>query len=385
MEKIGKYIIGKLLVPTGFSDIYLCTDPDLEVQVAVKVFNPKGDNIGEKAEYGPDYWLARFVQEARLLARLDHPRIVQVRDLSTTEDGRPFFVMPFIDANLIYEIGKDVFDAGKIAELEEQWRPRRLPVDRALKLLRQILEALAYMHGRGLVHRDLKPGNVLLTSREGGDVKLCDFGMVKFPDWSLSRSGVWIGTLDYIAPEQRRSAREVDARADVFSAAAIGYRMLTGTLPAGAFPPPRATNPQVPEAVSDLIMRAMAPERKRRPRDAAEMLRLLLDGAPAPAEPRPSRVTLRPAAARRPAHRPPDPPPPTPDPPPAPARPARKVTVSRKATKRITIQHKEASASADNHLKLTLTPKVERAVPPSAPPPAARIVAIARRKLEKPS
>lgn len=387
MEKIGKYLVAKLLIPTDFSDIYLCTDPDLEMQVAVKVFHPKGDNVGEKAEYGPDHWLARFVQEARLLARLDHPRIVPVRELSTTADGRPYFVMPFVDANLIYEIGKDVYDPARIAQLEERWRPHRIPVARALAILRQILEALAYLHAQGLVHRDLKPGNVLLTSRDGGDVKVCDFGMVKYPDWSQSRSGVWIGTLDYIPPEQRRSAREVDARADVYSAAAIGYRMLTGTLPAGVFPAPHRHTREVPQAISELIMRALARDPAERPRDGAEMLRLLGEAmAPTTTVPTEPPVPSEPPTVSEPPALP-DPPPVTDPPAPPPAKPTRKITVSRKATRRITIQHKDDPAPAEGALKLTLTPKVERAPAPApaAPPLVARVVAIARRKVEDPS
>ncbi len=275
MEHIGKYIVIKELTSTGFSRIVLCRDPDLEVNVAVKVFELKGGTAEKKAEYGPTVWMARFVEEARLLARLDHPRIVSVRDLSTTEDGEPFFVMPFIEASLVYEIGKDETDEAKIAKLDKQWRPRPLGLERTIHVLRQVLDGLAYLHRRRLVHRDVKPGNVLLTEKGGGDVKLCDFGMVKFPDWSLSRSGVWIGTLDYISPEQRRSAREVDSRADVYSSAALAYRMLTGSLPEGAFPRPHETVPKVPAAVSELIMRGLARDKEHRPRDAGEMLMLL--------------------------------------------------------------------------------------------------------------
>ncbi|MBL6957372.1 MAG: serine/threonine protein kinase [Rhodospirillales bacterium] len=276
MKQIGKYTVISGLVKTDFSDIYLCQDPVLDADVAIKVFNPKGKNVGKKAKYGPKVWRARFIEEARLLARLDHPYIVAVRDLAFTEDDKPFFVMPYYPANLIYEIGKDVFDEEGIAKLKPQWRPRRLAVKRAITVLRQVLAALAFLHHKGLVHRDIKPGNVLLTEKGGGSVKLCDFGMVKQPETSShSRSGIWIGTLDYIAPEQRRSAREVDAHADVYSAGALAYRMLTGTLPVGAFPPPHKMVPEIPRGVSNLIMRSLNRAPANRPFDAGMMLRLL--------------------------------------------------------------------------------------------------------------
>ena len=275
MEHIGRYNVVKKLITTGFSNIYLCRDSDLDVDVAVKVFDLKGDNVGEKAQYGSAVWLARFVEEAKLMARLEHPNIVKVFELAATEDGKPYFVMPFIEANLIYEIGKDEFDPAKVEKLDAQWRPKKASVGRTVFLLDQVLDALAYLHGQGIVHRDLKPGNILLTKKQGGSVRLCDFGMVKIPKSDISRSGIWIGTLDYMAPEQRRSAKEVDARADVYSAGALAYRMLTGTLPEGAFPAPHEVEPDVPREFSDLLMHAMARSRKDRPRDAAEMRRLL--------------------------------------------------------------------------------------------------------------
>lgn len=275
MDRIGKYIVIKDLVTTGFSNIYLCRDPDLEVHVAVKVFKLKDENLGDNAHYGPAVWLTRFVEEARLLARLDHPHIVSVRELSATDDGMPYFVMPFIEANLIYEIGKDDNGRKKKSELRGRKKPRRASVERTVQVVRQVVDALVYMHERDLIHRDIKPGNVLLTRKEGGSVKICDFGMVKFPDWSLSRSGIWIGTLDYIAPEQRRSAREVGPSADVYSAGALAYRMLTAKLPEGNFPAPHKSVEGVPESLSELIMRCLARDKELRPQNAREMLALL--------------------------------------------------------------------------------------------------------------
>jgi serine/threonine-protein kinase len=274
MVNVGKFEIIKDLIITEFSDIYLCRDNDLGVSVAIKVFHPKGENAGpeRKSRYSAENWRERFIEEARLLARLDHPHIISVRALDYTEDGKPYMVMPFIEANLIYEIGRDAADAEKI---DEKWRPKRVSVERAIFLLRQLLSALAELHRRKIFHRDLKPGNILLTAKQGGSVKLCDFGTAKLPDWTKSRSGIWIGTLDYMAPEQRKSAAEIDARADVFAVAVLAYRMLTKQLPAGAFPPPNELSPYIPASLNDWIMRGMSQERSKRPLDASEMLKLL--------------------------------------------------------------------------------------------------------------
>jgi serine/threonine protein kinase len=239
MDKVGKYEIKQTLLTTGFSDIYIGYDPDLEINVAVKVFHPKGDNVGEKATYGPGFWRERFIEEPKVLAGLDHPNIINVLFMDKTEHGDPYFVMPFIEANLIYEIGEDADTKEKIDELEPFWRPKSVAPRRAFEVWRQILSALAHMHDQGLVHRDIKPPNVLLTSKKNGRVKLCDFGMVKVPGAKGSKSGIWIGTLDYISPEQRRSAKEVTAASDVYSAAALMYRMLTGRLAKGIRAPLR--------------------------------------------------------------------------------------------------------------------------------------------------
>lgn len=298
MERIGKYQVTKKLITTGFSDIYLCRDPDLELEVAIKVFSLKGKNAESSAKYGPDVWRQRFLREARVLAKLDHPHIVAVKELSSLDDGTPYFVMPFIEANLIYEIGKDVMDADEIAALPPRERPRGLQPGRAMTIFRQLSSALAELHRHGLVHRDVKPGNVLLTLKVGGAVKICDFGMVKFPDSKLSRSGIWIGTLDYIAPEQRESAKEVDPRSDVYSAGAIAYRMLTGKLPVGAFPAPAQAAADVPEALSALIMECLAAEKEKRPKDATQVLQRLAAAFPAAFRPQPTaragRVVLAP-------------------------------------------------------------------------------------------
>jgi serine/threonine-protein kinase len=275
-KQIGKYGVRSVIVSTAYSTVYQGVDPDLKVGVALKVFDLKGKSAGPDSTHGPDYWRERFFREARLLARIDHPHIISVRDMGTAEDGRPYFVMPLIDANLVFEIGRDAMDEKSIARLPEELRPRAIPLARVQVILRQLLSALALLHQRGLVHRDIKPANLLLTRRKGGTVKLCDFGMVKFPDWSQSKAGTWLGTPDYIAPEQRENAPGVDARADVYSVGALAYRMLSGRLPVGRFPSLAELREDVPPALDGLVHACLSSGRKSRPSDASAM-RAILD------------------------------------------------------------------------------------------------------------
>lgn len=299
MERIGKYEVKEKLLTTGFSDIFIATDPDLECTVAVKVFHPKGDNVGEKAQYGPDFWRARFIEEAKLLARFDHPNIVTVKTMGETSDGEPFFVMPFLEANLLYEIGEDAKNAKKVGDLLPKWRPRPIAPRRATDVWRQVLDALSAIHVAGLVHRDIKPPNVLLTSKVNGRVKLCDFGMVKVPDARGSRTGIWIGTLDYISPEQRKSAAEVDSRSDVYSAGVLMYRMLSSRLPTDVRAPLRGGRFGIPQALADLIDDCLRKHLRDRPAVAGDVLARLDEIVPViSALPDVSKIPARAAATK---------------------------------------------------------------------------------------
>lgn len=271
MDRIGKYEIETRLLDTGFSDIYIARGPEKDGYFAVKVFHPKGDNVGEKAKYGEDFWRARFIEEANLMARFDHPNLVQVVDVGETDQGQPYFVMPFLEANLLFEIGEDAETPEEIEKLDRKWRPRPVSPRRAVEVWRQMLAGLGELHKAGLVHRDIKPSNVLLDSKKRGKVKLCDFGMVKVPGAQGSRSGIWVGTLEYISPEQRQSAREVDARSDVYSAGVVMYRMLSGRLATNKSPM-RAGRFGIPEELVKLIELCLERKPDHRPANACEVL-----------------------------------------------------------------------------------------------------------------
>lgn len=272
MDKIGKYVVEAPLLETSFSDIFIVRDPDRDGYFALKVFHPKGDNIGEKAKYGEDFWRARFVDEANIMARFDHPNLVTAVDVGETDEGEPYVVMPFMEANLLYEIGEDAETPEDIEKISREWRPRPVSPRRAVEVWRQMLSGLSALHEAGLVHRDIKPSNVLLDNKQRGKVKLCDFGMVKVPGAKGSRSGIWVGTLEYISPEQRKSAREVDARADVYSAGVVMYRMLSGRLPKPGRAPMRAGRFGIPERLVNLIEQCLEPRRRDRPATATEVL-----------------------------------------------------------------------------------------------------------------
>lgn len=293
MTRFGRYQVEDRLLETGFSDLYTAWDPDLGLRVAIKAFHPKGDNTGEAAQYGEDFWRARFVEEARLMAGFDHPHIARLLALQDADGPAPWFAMPYYPANLIYEIGEDAADAAEAAAKEPRWRPKALVPARAIRLWRQLLSALAYLHRQGFVHRDIKPANVLLHRKQGGDVRLCDFGMLKVPNAEGSRSGIWIGSKAYMSPEQRRSAKEVDARADVYAAAAVFCRMLTGRMAGPAALPPGWPTEGAPVALRDLVAVALAERPSDRPRDAAAVLRDLARIVPDDPPLRRGRATMR--------------------------------------------------------------------------------------------
>lgn len=163
---------------------------------------------------------ARFEREAEALGALSHPNIVRRYGCGRAGDAL-WIAMEFVEGD----------------DLRRRLRPGRLPPDEALRIATEVCDALEYAHGRGVLHRDIKPENVLLdrTSR----VKLADFGLAKLAGGAnLTGSGAVLGTTRYMAPEQAGAARDVDARADLYSLGAVFYEMLTGISAVGRFLPP---------------------------------------------------------------------------------------------------------------------------------------------------
>jgi eukaryotic-like serine/threonine-protein kinase len=243
----GRYELEELVGTGGMSSVYRAHDRLLERNVALKVLHEQFTGDGDHVE--------RFRREARAVAQLSHPNIVTVIDRGE-QDSRQFIVFEYIPGE-------------NLKGLVERTGP--LPERDALRLGLQVARGLAFAHGQGLVHRDVKPQNVLLT--EEGRAKVTDFGIARSHDMAggLTRTGTVMGTSDYIAPEQARGAH-VDELSDVYSLGAVLYELLTGEVPfpgdnfvAVAMrhinePPPsvRERRPEVSPRLDSAIRRAMA-------------------------------------------------------------------------------------------------------------------------------
>ncbi|HEU4386071.1 MAG TPA: protein kinase [Anaeromyxobacteraceae bacterium] len=254
-EQVGRYEIRSEIGRGGFGAVYEAFDPELGRAVALKALRP-GRSIAELGQA----WIRK---EAEAIARLDHPGIVTVHDVGTCPVG----------AYLVMEL------------LRGETLARRLdkgpmPTDEALRIAEDLARGLAHAHERGVLHRDLKPGNVFLT--DDGRVKLLDFGLAHLLGTPESGGG---GTPAYMAPEQARGDA-VDERADIYAAGAILGEMLTGRTPADT----RSGVPKVGRALARLVATATAPEPPHRPRDGTEWLAALVEVR---------RRRERPRAARR--------------------------------------------------------------------------------------
>jgi predicted Ser/Thr protein kinase len=238
----------ELLGQGGMGAVYKARQLKLDRVVAVKLLPP---------EWGRDPAFAeRFAREARALARLSHPNIVAVHDFGES-DGLFYLVMEYVDgANLRHILQDGPLDPG-----------------RALAVVPQICDALQYAHEEGIVHRDIKPENILLDRK--GRVKIADFGLAKLLGrpravFTLTGTNQVMGTLDYMAPEQRQRPQEVDHRADIYSLGVVFYEMLTGELPLGRFAPPSQVA-RVDARLDPVVFRALEREPQRRYQRASQV------------------------------------------------------------------------------------------------------------------
>ncbi|MFL5505389.1 MAG: protein kinase domain-containing protein [Gemmatimonadales bacterium] len=203
----GRYRVERVVGEGGMATVYLAQDLKHQREVAVKVMRPE-----LAATLGAD----RFLREVQIAARLSHPHILPMHD-SGEANGVLYYVMPYVEGETL----KD-----RLA------REGPLPPERALRLTQEIVEALAFAHSRGFIHRDIKPANILLQS---GHALVADFGIARAVEdvggESLTRTGLAVGTPQYMAPEQAAGEKEIDGRADVYAAGAILYELLTGETP----------------------------------------------------------------------------------------------------------------------------------------------------------
>ncbi|HKV10619.1 MAG TPA: protein kinase, partial [Thermoanaerobaculia bacterium] len=264
-ERIGVYRVERQLGRGGMGEVFLAWDERLERRVAIKRIRRDSGLSPEQRE--------RFRREARMAARLSHSAIVQIYDL-VTEDDEDALVLEYVEGRTLAE---------RLAE-------GRLSTAEALRLCSEIATGLAAAHEAGLIHRDLKAANVLVTG--AGHAKILDFGLARPlgtpEDTALTQQGVVVGTLLSMSPEQARG-EELDARSDLFSLGALIYEMLTGRSPFQGKnpadvlrrvvyePPPRlrSLRPELPVELENLLDRLLAKDRRLRPGSAREVLAAL--------------------------------------------------------------------------------------------------------------
>jgi serine/threonine-protein kinase len=211
-----KYRVDKVLGEGGMGRVYRATQLVLEKPVVLKLLHP---TLQKDART-----VARFQREAKAASRLNHPNSIDVLDFGQTDDGALFIAMEFVDGRDLHQV------------LTDDWP---LPEPRVIRIVTQVLSALADAHQAGVIHRDLKPENVMVMARRGGEsdvVKVLDFGIAKIIDGSseegpsLTRTGFVCGTPEYMSPEQARGA-PLDARSDLYSVGVLLYQLATRQLP----------------------------------------------------------------------------------------------------------------------------------------------------------
>jgi hypothetical protein len=241
-----RYETAELLGEGGMARVYRGLDRVLDRTVAIKVLS------GRLSE--DDGFVVRFRREAQAAAGLNHPNIVAIFDTGR-DDGVHYIVMEYV--------------RGRTLSAVLRAQPR-LPLERIVRIVDPVCSALAYAHGHGLIHRDIKPGNIMLTDH--GDVKLTDFGIARaLSSDTLTDASRILGTAAYLSPEQARGDR-VDARSDIYAVGVVLYQMVTGRVPFEGESPvavayrhqfeapvrPAALNPECPPALEAAILRCLA-------------------------------------------------------------------------------------------------------------------------------
>ena len=254
----GRYHVVRKLGAGGMANVYLAEDQELGRRVAIKILNDRHAN--------DEQFVERFRREAKNAAALSHPNIVSIYDRGEAE-GTYYIAMEFLDGRTLKEL---VISRGPA------------PVTVSVEYARQILQALRFAHRHGIVHRDIKPHNVLVDAE--GRVKVTDFGIARAGASQMTEAGSIIGTAQYLSPEQARGSA-VDQRSDVYSLGIVLYELLTGTVPfngdtpveiamkhLSAVPePPSTKRPEIPRDLDLIVMRALAKDPDDRYQSAEEM------------------------------------------------------------------------------------------------------------------
>src|SRR6187551_3682258 len=241
----GRYRIIRKLGTGGMADVYLAEDQELGRPVAIKILNDR--------HAADDSFIERFRREAKNAAALSHPNIVSIYDRGEAE-GTYYIAMEFLDGRSLKEL---IVGRGPA------------PVTVSVEYARQILSALRFAHRHGIVHRDIKPHNVLVDGE--GRVKVTDFGIARAGTSQMTETGSIVGTAQYLSPEQARGG-EVDPRSDLYSLGIVLYELLTGKTPfegdtpveiamkhlSNAPKPPSKLRPDIPPELDMVVLRALA-------------------------------------------------------------------------------------------------------------------------------
>ncbi|MBN1249959.1 MAG: serine/threonine protein kinase [Anaerolineae bacterium] len=284
---LGRYRVLEPLGRGGMARVYRAYHPHLDRYVALKLL--RSDLVEDKE------FLARFHREARAVAALRHPHIVQVFDFDTQDDA-VYMVMEYLEGDTL----KARLDHYRV-------HGERMPLGEVGRVMLDALDGLDYAHGEGMIHRDLKPANVLLTKR--GQAVLGDFGIAHMVSGTqYTATGALMGTPEYMAPEQGLQGC-CDARSDIYAMGVILYEMLTQRVPFEAetplatlmkhvhepLPLPRSVNPQIPVALERVVLKALAKDPDHRYATAAEMATALRAALAASAIELPERISRPPS------------------------------------------------------------------------------------------
>lgn len=263
-RKVGKYTILSKIAQGGMGAVYKAKHPTLKRYVLLKKLTLRG---------GPQF-VERFRREARIMMDFKHDHIVQVYD--HFKEGSSYYIAEeFVDGVSLEQLIK---------------RERYLSNEAAALIFYEVCKGLQHAHEKGVIHRDMKPGNILISNQ--GEVKLVDFGIatsLEHSEEGLTRDGMTLGTPSYIPPEQIDNAKTVDRRADIYSLGVVLYEMLTGKTPfpgsftaetialihKGKYTPPKRVNPKVAPGLAKIIAKSMKPNRRRRYQDLRQIIRRL--------------------------------------------------------------------------------------------------------------
>ncbi|MBI3903584.1 MAG: serine/threonine protein kinase [Nitrosomonadales bacterium] len=262
IQNLGRYEVVEEIGRGAMGVVYKAKDPLIDRMVAIKTINLQNLAKDERTEYE-----ARFYQEARAAGRLNHPNIVTIHDLGEN-DGIAYIAMELMQGSELQNLLED----GK-----------SLPLEDALSIAIQVAAGLAYAHEHGIIHRDVKPSNIMVL--EGGQAKIADFGIARMDTSLLStQTGKVLGSPLYMSPEQVRS-HNVDTRSDIFSLGILLFRMLTGQFPFSgenahavmyqivneAPRTPSSLSPDIPQALDAIIFKCLAKKPEDRYQNAREL------------------------------------------------------------------------------------------------------------------